>query len=233
MKAATPAPKTVAIVAMGKSAATYLRLCANAGSRHRVADETWAINAMGGVIAHDLLFHMDDCQVQEQRAARNPQGNVAGMLDWLREHPGFMTSRALPDYPGAIEFPLDEVINAIGSTYFNSTVAYAVAYAIYLGVEKISLFGVDYSYADSHKSEAGRGCVEFLLGLAAARGIQVEVASDSTLLDANVDPRIRPYGYDAFDVSFDKTADGRLCVIREPRDELPTPEEIEKRYRHE
>jgi hypothetical protein len=222
----------VAIVAMGMSSGTYLRLAASLGSRHKVADETWAINSMGGVIEHDLLFHMDDCKVQEARAERKPDNNVAGMLGWLKDHPKFMTSKAYPDYPGAIEFPLQEVIQSVGSTYFNSTVAYAVAYAIHLGVKKISLYGVDYSYANSHKSESGRGCVEFLLGIAAARGIHIEVASDSTLLDANVDPRIRPYGYDAYDVSFE-LEDGKLKVIKDERESLPTPEEIEKRYKHE
>lgn len=226
-------PKTVAIVAMGMSSATYLRLASTKGDRHRVADEIWAINSMGGVIKHDLLFHMDDCKVQEARAERQPEGNIAGMVGWLKGHPRFITSKAYADYPGAIEFPLEEVINKIGIAYFNNTVAYAVAYAMFLGVEKISLYGVDFSYENGHKAEKGRGCVEFLLGAASAGGIAVEVASDSTLLDANVNESMRFYGYDASDMKMERTADGVLVVHQTPREQLPSAEEIEIRYNHE
>jgi hypothetical protein len=224
------APKTIALVAMGKSAGTYINMCSTKGDRRLLADETWAINAMGGVIKHDLLFHMDDCKIQESRAVRQPDGNVAGILRWLRNHPRFITSKAYDDYPGAIEFPLQDVMNAVGVSYFNNTVAYAIAYAMYLGVGKISLFGVDFSYENDHKAERGRGCVEFLLGMAAARGIEVEVGGDSTLLDANVDPKNRFYGYDANDIEL-KYTDAGVEVLQTPREVLPTAEEIEKRYR--
>jgi hypothetical protein len=225
-------PESVAIVAMGQSSRTYLNLASVRGDRHRIADETWAINAMGGVIDHDLLFHMDDCKVQEARAKRDPEGNVAGMLQWLKNHPKFITSKIYPDYRGAVEFPLQEVVNTIGTTYFNNTVAYAVAFAMYIGVKKISLYGCDYSYANSHKSESGRGCVEFLLGMAAAKGIRIEVAADSSLLDANVPDNIKPYGYDAYDMKFAQTDNG-VIVEKQERNQLPSPEEIERRYKHE
>lgn len=225
-------PKSIAIVAMGMSAATYLRLCAKAGDRKRVADETWAINSMGGVIEHDLLFHMDDCRIQEDRAKRSPGGNVSGMLGWLKKHPNFFTSIKYPGYPGAKAFPLQKVINALGITYFNNTVAYAVAYAIYIGVKKIGVYGADYSYEDSHKSERGRGCVEFLLGIAATKGIEIMVASDSSLLDANIPDDQKFYGYDAVNIELKSTTKGIRLKMKQ-RDEVPTAEEMEVRYKHE
>ncbi len=225
------APESVAIVAMGMSAATYLRLCAKAGDRKRVADETWAINSMGGVIKHDLLFHMDDCRVQEARAKRSPGGNVAGMLGWLKNHPKFFTSRKYPEYPGAKEFPLQKVINSLGVAYFNNTVAYAIAYAIYIGVKKIGIYGADYSYVDLHKSERGRGCVEFLLGIATAKGIHVVVAGDSSLLDANIPDDQKFYGYEAVNIELKNTSKG-VKVKMKQRD-IPSAEEMEARYKHE
>jgi hypothetical protein len=217
---------------MGRSAQTYVNMAAVRGGRQRIADEIWAINSMGGVIQHDLLFHMDDCRIQEARATAQPGENVWGMLQWLKSHPKFMTSKVYPEYPGAIAFPLEQVINAIGTTYLNNTVAYAVAYAMFLGFNKISLFGVDYSYPDLHKAESGRGCVEFLLGMAAARGIHIEVAADSTLMDACVDPKTKPYGYDAYDVSFEQTESG-VNVKMTDREIMPSAAEIERRYRHD
>ncbi len=224
-------PESVAIVAMGKSAGTYVNICAAKGDRKILFDQTWAINSMGAVIQHDLLFHMDDCRVQESRAAAEPNGNVAGLMRWLRRHPRFFTSKAYPEYAGAIEFPLQAVIDNVGTSYFNNTVAFAVGYALLVGAKKLGLFGCDYSYANLHKAERGRGCVEFLLGLAAARGVALEVAHDSSLLDANVSDRERLYGYDAYDVSFERS-EGRILVRKQERETLPSAAEIERRYCH-
>jgi len=195
-----------------------------------MADEVWAINAMGNIVQHDLLFAMDDCRVQESRAEANPGGNVAGLVEWLKLHPRFFTSRVYPEYPGAIAFPLADVVTELGTTYLNTTTAYAVAYAMCLQVQKISLFGVDFSYADFHKGESGRGCIEFLLGMATAKGIHISVPTDTSLFDANVDDRCKPYGYDSYDVKFN-VSDTGITVDMTDRDVLPTPEEIEKRYR--
>ena len=225
-------PKSVAIVAMGKSATTYINLCAQAGGRQKVAEETWAINSMGNVIAHDLLFQMDDLRIQEARAKEMPESNVANMLEWLKTHHKFMTSRVYPEYPGAVEFPLEHVVRRLGTTYFNSTVAYAIAYAIVVGVKKISLFGCDFSYPNAHKAEMGRGCVEYYIGIASASGIEIEVAADSTLLDADVPPDERFYGYDTEDISFEMTDKGAV-LTRKDKEVIPTAKEIETRYNHE
>jgi hypothetical protein len=49
------------------------------------------------------------------------------------------------------------VINSCGIAYFNNTAAYAVAYAVHIGVKKITLFGCDYTYPNAHDAEKGRG----------------------------------------------------------------------------
>ena len=224
------APSSVAIVAMGGSCATYLRQCSAAGDRHMIADQTWAINSMGGAIMHDLLFHMDDIEVQERRAKAKPDSNVGNMMRWLKRHPRFFTSRVVEGYPGAMEYPLEAVIKGTGIPYMNSTVAYAVAYAMHIGVKRLSMFGVDYSYPDLHKAERGRGCVEFWLGMAAARGMQIVVAEDSTLLDACVPIRDKLYGYDAYDLEIKRDEKTGIYVEKKRKDDLPTAEEIEKRY---
>lgn len=204
----------VAIVAQGDS----WRAC-----RGQTFDQTWAINAIGLRIPHDLLFHMDDCRVQEARATDNP--SVATLLELLKGHWGFITSTAYPEYPGAIEFPLETVCRDLGVTYLNNTTAYAVAWAIHSKVEELHLYGVDFSYpGQPHKAEKGRGCTEFLLGIAHERGMRIVVPETTTLLDANVPAHEKPYGYDAWDVVFE---DGK--VIKTPRP-IPTAREMEERY---
>lgn len=227
-------PKRVAILGLGPSVTQYLELTKRVGGRHKHFDEVWTINALGDVFACDLVFHMDDVRIQEIRAAAAPESNIAAMLAWLKTHPGpVITSRAHPDYPGLVEFPLEAFLREIdGSAYFNSTAAYAIAYAIFIGVEHLAVFGNDFTYENSHHAEKGRACVEFWLGYAKARGMQVTVPHVSSLLDACNAPADRIYGYDTLDVQIQRTAEDGPIVTMTPRESLPTAEEIEARYDH-
>ncbi|POP53068.1 hypothetical protein [Zhongshania marina] len=226
--------KSVAIVGMGASHRSYTGLAASLGGCHRLADQVWAINSMGGVIEHDLLFAMDDCRVQESRAKADPSGNIAGLVEWLKSHPNFVTSKVYDDYPGAVAFPLQEAIDTYGHPYFNNTVAYAFVYAMMQGFTSISLFGCDFGYADINKAERGRACLEFWVGIACARGISVQVAADSSLLDASCPLDIKLYGYDAYDLSLEHV-EGKAApqVVAKARDVLPSAEEIEQRYNYQ
>ena len=226
----------VVILGLGPSAEQYMDLCKRLGGRRKFADQVWAINSLGDVVQCDLVFHMDDIRVQELRAAAAPQSNIAVMVDWLKTSPvPVITSRAHPAYPALREFPLEDVINALGYAYFNGTAAYAVAYAIFQGATKISLFGCDFSYANSHHAEKGRGCMEFWLGFAAARGIELGFADRTSLLDTIEDPadpgELNVYGYDFDRVLVDEVG-GAARIRFEPKATPPTAADIEARYDH-
>lgn len=224
--------KRVAIVAMGRSNMDFLRMCAFSGDRG-FCDEVWAVNSMACCIRHDLLFAMDDLKIQEMREKVMPNTSVGGSIRFLKTHPKFITSRAYPDYPGAIEFPLEEAINDLGGLiYFNSTVAYAIAYALLERVGEIQLYGVDFTYADAHRAEKGRGCCEMLMGIAHQRGVKIKLPHTTTLCDTNVPPLEKIYGYDSEVVTVTKNKQGRSVVERKDRETLPTVEEIEARYNY-
>lgn len=228
-----PVPDHVAILGLGPSLEQYVDITKRLGGKHAYADEVWGINAVAGVILCDRVFHMDDVRIQEVRAKASPESNIAKMLQWLRVHPGpVITSREHPDYPGLVAFPLQGVLNSLGQAYFNSTAAYAVAYAIYIGVKRISLFGCDFTYPDSHDAEKGRGCLEFWLGIASARGIRLTVPKTSTLLDGIYQLQDHFYGYDTLAVTLHHQASGSVEVDLQPIDALPTAEELEDRYDH-
>lgn len=207
----------VAILAQGASWA---------GVRDAVVDEVWAINMMALKYPHNLLFHMDDCRVQEARALTNSDMQI--LVDVLQSHPAFYTSTVYPEYPGARAFPLEDVVNTLGTTYLNSTAAYAVAFAIFAGVTELHLYGLDFSYPHAHRAEAGRGCVEHLIGIAMERGITVVIPPDGTLMDACVPAANKPYGYDAHDVTFRRVGQ-RTFVDMTPKP-IPTAAEMEARY---
>lgn len=196
-KSGAAGPRRIAIVAMGASNASYITMAASNGHRAEIADEVWAINAMAGLIYHDRAFVMDDVKYVLADQTKNGRKVAAGVFKWLPAHDKpVYTTTAYPEWPALVEYPVADVLQSIGGVpYLNNTVAYAVAYAIYLGVKEISLFGCDFSYPDAHISESGRGCVEFLLGTAAARGISINLPDTTTLLDAHVPMNRKLYGY--------------------------------------
>lgn len=227
------APKHVAIVGLGPSARDFFDAMSKIGGRSAFCDEVWTINALGDVLGCDRVFHMDDVRIQEIRAKAKPKGNIANMLTWMRRHPGpIVTSRAYPDYPGLVEFPLQDVLNDFGYEYFNSTAAYAVVYAAHIGVELVSFWGFDFTYPNAHHAEKGRACVEYWIGRAMERGMKVSVTTKSTLLDAIEPPRKRLYGYDTVDVTIAEQPDRSLKVSFKDREALPTAEEVEHEYDH-
>lgn len=226
--------KHVAILGLGPSINTFTDRVKAMGGVSAFCDEVWGINANGNVFACDRIFHMDDVRVQERRAEAKPDSNIARMVDWLKGHPGpIYTSHMEPRYPGLVEYPLSAVTKATGEIYFNNTVAYAVAFAIYIGVGRISIFGCDYSYAHSHRAERGRGCLEYWIAIAKREGIKISLPRDTALLDtidqASAAPNtVECYGYDGYTV----TLRPDMSVYLTPR-ELPTADEIEARYNHE
>lgn len=216
---------------MGPSLSQYVEITKRLGGRRAFCDETWTINALGDVIASDRIFHMDDVRVQQLRADAAPASNIAAMLAWVKSHAGpIYTSRVHPDYPGLVEFPLQDVINSTGFAYFNSTAAYAVAYAIHVGAKKLSLFGMDFTYPNAHHAEKGRACVEFWIGIAMARGIDVRIPKESSLMDACAALSERLYGYDCVDVTLKKTAAGMRVRFKEKAP--PTAQQVEAAYDH-
>jgi SAM-dependent methyltransferase len=227
------APDHVVIIGLGPSASSYMDLIKTLGNRRAFADEVWAINAMADIIQCDRVFHMDDLRVQEARAAAQPDGNIAAMIQWMRKHPGpIYTSVKREGYPGLVEFPLADVIGNGGIPYFNSTAAYAIAYAIHIGVKEISFYGIDYTLPNAHSAEQGRACCEFWIGMAMARGILINVPAETSLMDGCEPTERKYYGYDHYNVLLTDKLGGGVNVELQPKEKPPTAQEIEARYNH-
>lgn len=231
------APDHVTIVGLGPTCATFFELTRRLGGVSAYCDEVWGINAIGDVMRCDRVFHMDDVRIQEARAEARPDSNIASMLRWLKKHPGpVYTSVVREGYPGLVAFPLQDVLNGRldgngGAPYFNSTAAYAIAYAVHIGVKRISLFGLDYTLPNAHQAEKGRACCEFWLGIAAARGIEVTIPDNTSLMDACEQERDRLYGYDCVDVHLEDDETGVRVRFTE-RADIPTAAAVEARYDH-
>lgn len=112
----------------------------------------------------------------------------------VKEHQEFLQQCPCPLYvqkkyehlPNAIVFPFEEIIKFFenkgiaGARYFTNSISYFIAYAIYLGFEEISIFGVD--MATSSEYQAQRPSCEYWLALAEGMGIKVYIPKTSDLL---------------------------------------------------
>lgn len=227
--------KHVAILGLGPSVETFMDLARRVGGRGALADEVWAINSLGDVFACDRVFHMDDVRIQEVRAEALPESNIAQMLKWMRKRRGvpIYTPRAHEDYPDTVDYPLEAVLNTCGTAYFNGTAAYAAALAVHEQAAIISFWGCDYTYANAHHAEKGRACLEFHMGVAMARGIEIRVPERSSLLDMCEGQPLYGFGrLGTLDAEITRDEAGMARVEFTERRCLPTAAEIEAAYNH-
>lgn len=193
-------PQSVAIVALGPSNHDYVAAsCSKKGFLN--ADEVWLVNSAINIFKGDKCFIMDDLKRCEKRFPEwGSRLRSTGMP--------IITSRAYPEFPTSVAYPIEEVCNHFQDDYMTGTVAYMIAYALLIKVQTLYLFGCDYWYPGSKAVEPGMECVTYFLGIAKERGVDFKIPQSSVLLDAHMtkfsnDPktgkqvRRRPmYGYD-------------------------------------
>tara|TARA_R100000656_G_C3957051_1_gene129352 strand:- start:28 stop:768 length:741 start_codon:yes stop_codon:yes gene_type:complete len=184
--------KNIAIVAMGRSQLDF-----HLSRVHSVHfDEVWALNAMIGVIPNvNRAFILDPMS-----RFLNTK-DAGGMTEMMR--------RCLPDIqypiytcevdqrvPATEEYPLAPLVSDLGCSYFNNTIAYSIAFALWNKVGRLNIFGVDFTYKNNmHFAEAGRACCEFWIAKCLDKGIDVCIAPSSNLMDTNVSLKEKLYGY--------------------------------------
>lgn len=187
-------PETVALIALGPSRMDYLE----AITRHEYQgfDEVWTVNTGLRYIKADLVWKMDDLDFF---ADRFPQYGRD-----LEQCPvPIITSKAYPHrFPQGIEYPLQQVIDWCGhqaAIFHDNSIPYALAYAGFIGVKTLVLYGCDYSYPNLDRVEAGREVTTHWVGFLKGRGMQVAITESSSLLQTYRrvrDPEFRPfYGY--------------------------------------
>lgn len=191
-------PRRVAILALGPSIKDYVNESARKKGLFRV-DETWGVNTSHRSFKCDKIWVMDDLK----KVAHN-------YPDWSNElkleKTPIITCIQNDDFPSSVPFPLEEVCNEFKDDYFSTTVAYMIAYAAYIRVEELLLFGVDFYYPNAIIVESGSAGVAYWLGIAKSRGVHYKIPGSSTLLDANMitvsgdpnKPEVKRllYGYD-------------------------------------
>ena len=208
--------RNIAIVALGGSSSDYVR------SRivSNKYDEVWGINCIGAILHVDRTFMMDPASRFLDDIKAGKQTGIA--KEFLLETPnkGPIYSCCLDErVPEIVEYPLYDVITKTDIAYFNNTVSYALGYAVAAEVGKVNIFGVDFSYKENiHFAEAGRACVEFWCAFAISKGIRIDVAPTSGLLDANVPEDEKLYGYHRLeDPLVQRIQNGQLIIAKKSK----------------
>lgn len=228
--------KRLAILGCGPSSLDYFPMAECMGDRAAKYDAVWAVNSFGSVAQCDMIFHMDDLKVQEIRAAGTTEWSpkLATMLGYFKKtNIPIMTSRAYPEYPTSQAFPLDAIVNKMGTFYFTSTPAYAVAYGLYQGFKEISLFGMDYTWPNSSQAEEGRACIEFWIGMGMAHKVVFNIAQSSTLMCTREPLQHKLYGYDSQELVRIVGEDNKVKLEFKDKEVLPTAEEMRAKYNHD
>jgi hypothetical protein len=163
------------------------------------------------------IWTMNDAWTWIKRADRWFEVHSKWLYEWVGRRPSAHVRKLsrfegpvymlYPDerIPNAIQYPLESVIETIGRPYLTSSIAYMIALAIHEGAEEIGIWGVDMATGSEYEHQ--RPCTEWLLGVAAGRGIKVTLPEGCSLLSGYL------YGQ------------GRL----NPEGEKLTPEQIERR----
>ena len=162
-------------------------------------DEVWAINSMCAVVKTDRVFMMDPVSRFLDTNDAGPQTEVMRKILPTLECPVY-SCELDPRVPAIKLYPLKKIVKDLGCAYFNNTIAYAIAFALWKKVDKLSIFGADFSYSTNvHFGELGRGCCEFWLSKCMDAGIDVSVAARSPMLDTSVPVKEKLYGYHRLD----------------------------------
>ena len=109
------------------------------------------------------------------------------------DHPGWLKECGIPvymmekddDLPTSVRYPIERVIEDSGIDYFTSTIAFEVG----LAIMEIALFGIDLIVGTEYSVQ--KACLEFWLGMAHAKGINVRIPDECALLKQSY-----RYGYE-------------------------------------
>ena len=129
----------------------------------------------GAVARADYVMQLHKPVVWRSTQNRNDRNHY----EWLKsntETPVFMAER-FDDVPMSRRFPLEEIKQYFKGAewYFTTTIAYAIAYAIYAGYKRIELYGIEMETNTEYTHQ--RPCVAYWCGVAYGKGIEVDFHS--------------------------------------------------------
>ena len=183
-------PERVALISLGATHQDYVRECLGRDLPPTVygRDETWTLNRGIHCFRHDMAFVLDHLDGERAFFPRY------GERIWNHDKP-IITSQA-EDWPAHVSlYPIDEIRRFFGPAhdYYHNSVPMIIAYAVWIGVKELTLWGADYHHERQSAREEDRPNAEYWVAIARERGCQVLLPATTTLCNANQQARV--YGY--------------------------------------
>jgi len=174
-------PERVALVSLGVTHQDYVSEWLNHDPSDTVfgRDETWTLNRGGLVFKHDLLFVMDYLEGERTKWPRY------GQMLWNHDKP-IITSQA-ENWPDHVHlFPEYALRSHFGAKhdYYHNSIPWIIAYAVWIGVKELTLWGCDYTHERSGGHEDNRANAEYWVAIARERGLKILYPETSTLCNA-------------------------------------------------
>ncbi len=92
----------------------------------------------------------------------------------------YLTLKSYGFIPTSEPYPIEAICEYFGIDYFTGGIDYMLAYAIWKGVKKIDIYGVHTVYDDEYAYQ--KPSLEFWIGVAIGRGIDIKVHGSHSLL---------------------------------------------------
>jgi len=211
-------PKTVNLIGLGPTQSDYHQINhAQYDPIIPIADETWTMNKGIRTLRCHMAFILDDLVGECEQSDRYHQ-DIANfgepIITTIIDH---SVSGILPGCQ-LYSYPLHEIIDFFGlrflnanftvslshdqirsagkrvASYLKNSVPMILAYAGFIGVKKINIFGADYDFPGSKTHEADKANCEYWVGMLHGQGIEVNVTDRTTLLSMNQGRSIYGYG---------------------------------------
>lgn len=181
------------------------------------ADELWTLNKGIRTIKSDMAFILDDLEGERRRSVRYAKE----IIEYASDKPVItseLSAAERENWPGHIHnYPLTEIVDYIGAKlawlqgvdsptpqqsrdagtgaalYLYNSVPMILAYALFIGVREVRLFGADYTIRGTDHMEENRPNCEYWVGMLRGMGVRIRVPGTTTLLCTDQPKRI--YGY--------------------------------------
>lgn len=176
-------PERVAVVALGASCQAYMHHQLNKSLPPGSApDEVWTVNRGIRLFAADLAFVLDE--LPDEIADDPAYGEALKSF----QKP-IISTVCSSEVSTCVRYPAPQILDClrewytVEDPYWHNSMPMVMAYALFIGVKEITLWGCDYTLSDGTVIESDRANLEYWVGVARARGMRVGVPTQSTLLN--------------------------------------------------
>lgn len=200
------APKRVCILGLGPTSQDWHSAHVQYNPPLAPVDEVWSVNKGFRTVKADMVFVMDDLVDEARKSPRYGEEIAQCTIPVITSTVDPLVQER---WPNALKYPLQEVLQFWGSRlnymrtgetemdaqqalnlglrdagYFNNSIPYMLAYAGFIGVRNIALFGCDYTFPGNAAREDDRANAEYWISaLQHGLGVEFQYPARTTIMN--------------------------------------------------